>query len=534
MKLLGQASRALLIPLAVLMITSAAMIWWVTRHGIGFFFDSMAYVSAARHLLAKGTLLYFNENGGWWRLSHWPPLYPFALAVLSWPHGDPMQTARWLNIVLFPLNLLLLAILARKVAVSIGATVVILSLFALSTPIIAVHATAYSEPLCMTFWLWSMTLMLDYQITGAWKFLIGTALTAAAALLTRYAAIAQVMAGVCLVLAYTPGSYPRKLKAAIAYGLLSVGPLEFWILIHQRAHANLVADRIFQFYGFGIPQLEGIRNALMGWLIPLRPLPQIWSGWAVQMLATILGLMVAGLAIGLAKNTPALKPQDALSVPARKAIALLVANFAMYGVMLFTAGTFFDEGQDFGPRIQIFPFVFVLLWGGIAWTVWLRPRLAAAAPLLRCLGAGLLALVLGAYFCAAVAWLTTADDSYHGLGYNSAPWRLSPAIALIKQRYPNAPIYTHNVTEFYCQLGRTDVYVLDWPYNLVHQKPNPRFAQNTAASVEDMKAKNGVMVCYKPIEPALHMLTLAEIKKYYPGMQVVAETDDAYFLRPKQ
>src|SRR5258708_1956556 len=111
MKLLGQASRELLITMAVLMMASAAMCWWITRHGIGFSSDSMAYVSAARHLLAEGTLRNL-KSGTWAVMRHWPPLYPATLAALSWPHGDPMDTARWLNMALFPLNVLLLALLS--------------------------------------------------------------------------------------------------------------------------------------------------------------------------------------------------------------------------------------------------------------------------------------------------------------------------------------------------------------------------------------------------------------------------------------
>ena len=79
--LISQYSLA--IGLTIFGLAGFALIWFSTPWGIGVGYDSIFYLSAADNLLSGSGLSRLDGYGNIIPLTHFPPLYPILLAVLS-------------------------------------------------------------------------------------------------------------------------------------------------------------------------------------------------------------------------------------------------------------------------------------------------------------------------------------------------------------------------------------------------------------------------------------------------------------------
>ena len=109
-------------------IASAALIIYVTsKHGPGISEDSIAYIAAARNLLnGRGISLLFDSKGNqlnlWlpridnelYHIFPWPPLFPFVISIFGFAGFNLIESARWINAVLFGANIALILLIVRK------------------------------------------------------------------------------------------------------------------------------------------------------------------------------------------------------------------------------------------------------------------------------------------------------------------------------------------------------------------------------------------------------------------------------------
>jgi len=92
----------------------------VTRAGSGLDADSITYLDAAQNLAAgRGLALTPGlsvESNPLQRvpLTHHPPLFPAILAMFQTLGVDPLAGARWLNVLLFGVNALLVGLIVRR------------------------------------------------------------------------------------------------------------------------------------------------------------------------------------------------------------------------------------------------------------------------------------------------------------------------------------------------------------------------------------------------------------------------------------
>ena len=85
----------------------AIMMRVMTQRGIGLWEDSFDYITAARSLVEEGRLGRVDGLGAFRPLTHFPPAYPWLLALLETAGFDIYDAARWLNVVLFALLIFL-------------------------------------------------------------------------------------------------------------------------------------------------------------------------------------------------------------------------------------------------------------------------------------------------------------------------------------------------------------------------------------------------------------------------------------------
>jgi hypothetical protein len=483
------------------------------------------YLSAAQTYLERGVMLVPNYNGGLIPLQHWPPLYPAMIAGLSRLLGaSAPEAARWLGIFLAPINVLLLGVLARRVGINAGATLFILGVFVTSLDFLYIDVSAWSEQSCLSFWLGGAILLLEYGRAGRWGWLLSAALAAGAAVMTRYSAVAQIAAGACLALWWTSGRLPRKLLAAAAYTVIAMAPLVIWQL--SRGGSGMNAGRSFHAYFLKSFKIAATWEDFLLWLAPIRDyrLP-IVSQWL-----PVLVVLGAGVVVAMAwwTNRQRNLPQDGFkNETAHRATALFLLNLLAQEGTLFLSGMFLDPFQHFSPRMQTIPHVIVLLLGGRFWTTWLRPRLTAANGLTRSLAVATLAVFLAGHL-----WIADLSVKHANrfMVFNAPDWRYSPAMDLIRRRYPQTPLFTNQREEVYWELGRTDIYRI---FNLNQVQDTAEIGylapQMNEQTINKIKEKNAVIVYFTVIKQ--HPL-LARWWQSNPELRVVDETSDAIFLRP--
>jgi len=510
--------RLIMVGVGVLMVAAAVMTGWVTRHGVGFPADAVDYTSAARTFAAHRVLQVPDNQGGLEPLSHYPPLYSLMLGAAGQMNGDVLAVARWVDLVLFPLNVLLLAWLAHRMGIMTGAVLVVCALFTLAPDILLAHVSVRSETLALTGWLTGLLLLLEWSRRKTWGWLMAAAAMASLVMLTRYVGAALILAGALFVFFYSTGGGTRKIGHGISYLLIAVFPTLAWMVTHPSSRG--AADRQFGFYGLTNYQYGKFFGAFARWMLP-------FNGHSVEK-AIYIGLLLVLLAMFVAllsRGGGRVSMLWAVQFSDRVALVLLLLNLAAYEAVVFLSGIFLDPVQDVSSRMQILPFVFVLLLLGVAASALAQNREIQWTGCLRRLAVSLVALLVGGYVCGAATWLRGADQEE--LGDNNAGIRQSAAIALLRGRYGSVPVYTNYSGRIYYFTGRTDFYLTPFPRLKARNDPNLGFAAEQAKMLADLVTRHGVIIYFKDTIPKM---STAEEMEETPSLKILADFPDAVIL----
>ena len=202
-----------------------------TPEGLGLSDDSIAYIAGARSLLAghgyREAWLVSNNP-----ITHFPPGFSSALALIGLFGLDPLRGARFLNALLFGLSTALIGILGWRMTKSLVAGLVLAALFVLNGSLLQVYTTAMSEPLfiflsLLAFWMFDLYFERDTH----WLWLVLCGVFVGAAYLTRYAGLALV--ATFLVALFILHDTWRKRFVGAGIFLASVVPWILWMVNSQ-------------------------------------------------------------------------------------------------------------------------------------------------------------------------------------------------------------------------------------------------------------------------------------------------------------
>jgi len=204
---------------AALALVGAIGLYMATALGMGSSFDSFVYVYAARSVLQGQGLLMQSPTGALVPMTHYPPLYPLALAAISALGVDPLVAARGLNLVLFAMNGWLIAatiyvFTRRSLLTAALGEVVALS----SVDLLFIHSWAWSEPLFILLGLVGLILLAAYLSKPRGWMLIVSAAALSAAFLTRYTGFALVLSALAALMLLGPGLWRAWLLALSGKG----------------------------------------------------------------------------------------------------------------------------------------------------------------------------------------------------------------------------------------------------------------------------------------------------------------------------
>ncbi len=245
--------------------------------------DSTQYLSAAGNLAAGNGLKALWWSGRSETLTHFPPLYPVFLAQLMRWSGEVPEAAYLLNVLLAPLNVLLLAMLAARTTRGLGSDFSLLAAAvaavsgSVANHLLLVHAMVWSEPLYICLSLLSLIALLHIlehpRALGWYAVLVSMAATA---LLTRFAGIALIGAiGLAIVLLQRT-SLRQRLGIATIVVVTSILPMML-LLTSGAAEGGATANREIVVHLIQRRDIAYGLTTILSWAAPSIPYPKVYA-----------------------------------------------------------------------------------------------------------------------------------------------------------------------------------------------------------------------------------------------------------------
>jgi len=428
--------------LSLLTVIGIFLVLWSTPEGLGLSDDSIAYIAGARSLLAghgyREAWLASNNP-----MTHFPPGFSSALALIGLFGLDPLRGARFLNALLFGLCTGLIGTLGWRMTRSLVAGLVLAALFVLNGSLLQVYTTAMSEPLfiflsLLAFWMFDLYFERDTH----WLWLVLCGIFVGAAYLTRYAGLALV--ATFLVALFILHDTWRKRFIGAGIFLASVVP---WILgwsIRNLFVAGSATNRELIWHPITASNFNTTLYSISQFLIPVEGWRrQLYKTSALFIALTASILLLALIWVMITAWKYFVGPQQA---PRQETISFTTGLYVFgYVASIIASMLFFDASTKFQLRIlaPIFISLLILL---VLFGVWLWKRHRK------------LAIVLALFIIGVSIYnqITTVQElSKGGQGFASFDWYDSKAIAYLRTLPRTLIIYTNETGAVYLYTGRS-------------------------------------------------------------------------------
>lgn len=513
---LKRSSRA--VKYFVLMALGLAMSLFATRQGIGTSPDSVAYLGAARNVLAgRGLSLPFGDLVDS-PLIQYPPLYPLTLAGAASIGGDVLEWARLVAALLFGANIIIVALLtaeevpqARWLPIAAGVG------FMFSPASARLHMMAWSEPLflvCVGLGLWAV---FRSRTTSTWWPLILAGLLFGGASLTRYAGLACTLTGCVALISDTNRSWRERLVRAGVLGGIAVAPITIW-LVRNRWLFGDATGRMISFHPAGAADIWLALNTVADWLL----IPQNWPRRPEMAL-----LLIAGFAILFGVTRWRRRQEQEMSrayiaYPTGMRQLLLLFVFC-YGAFLLVSLSFVDANTQLDSRI-LSPILMAMIPVVASYAHQLLLGFDRVPVVNRAVGVfpALYLLLMAANTLGVVQ-----TSSVEGIGFNQRRWRESALIARAAALPEDSVIYSNAPEPLYLLAGRRSVR-LPKAYERVAERVNPEYQAEMRAMQASLASANGRVV-YFHLASSSSTATLDELGQLVP-LAIEFENDDGSIL----
>lgn len=498
--------------LIVIALGAMATLYLSTTAGLGFGNDSVAYVGAARNILAGNGYARTSGGGEIKPITHYPPLFSLVLAAASGLiHYDAIRVARGLIVFLWGLSAFLGGWLTWRMSRSRLAGLAFAFLFAANGPLLFVYAVIMSEPLYIALTFGTLLLFSFYFEKRTWPWLLASGALGGLAYLTRYSGLALLATLAVVLLLVEPG-WKGKLRSLVFFLAGAVPFMLAWSLRNSLRGLS-ATNRVFSYHPIPFDKIDyGVRQ-VWEWLIPGWfggivsdwPLLSIlrasrdWPGTPYLMVGLLALALLLWLAFAAKRLYAGGGQQIALTTFFTSTLYLFV-----YLAAIICSLFFFDASTPFRDRI-LAPIYISLLAAFILLAVWLwRTEKRALQVVLVLLAFSIAAVSLGG--ASRVVTRLQSDP----LGYASARWRNSKTIAAINALPSETIIYSNAPTGIYILTNRP-AYIMPTPLDPVDNLPRESFADDLAQMRADLAAGKAVLVVFQPqLENQTNLLQLTE------------------------
>jgi len=527
-------SKALAV-VSALALAGVSVMLGATRLGVGVPPDSTVYFDAARNQAeGRGLIVMSGARAELVPLTHYPPLFSSLLALAVSRGASVESAARWLNAILFGLNIFLVGLAVSFWAGDSFWLPVWGAFLMLSAPdVLANHSVAMTEPLYLAMTFGGLLCLGGYLQNQRQRFLFAAAVLIALSSLTRYVGVTGIVTGiVALLLVRTKVDgeprlgfslsdlfVRRKFVDAVIFGATASLPIFCWWIRNRLATggAGGAADRQLAFHPIKVQNVVSGFSTVAQWLaLGKIRLDFRLAGFIVEF------LLLVSLAIYMMKRGTRGEGIDAVARPILPQI-LIVFIIVYVGILVFTI-TFFEadnvlDGRSLLPvhaaLVVLAPWIGSLLYGRLPHSSSLRTVFVLIALLL-----------VGSYALRGTRWLTAAQADAQG--YAGRAWKGSPSIALMRNLPAGIPIYSNGVDAIYYLTGK---HAHNIPEKIIHGtgRPNPRYEAELVEMGDDMRSHHGVLVYFETLPERWFLPAESELNSRLPLKEMTRLSDGSVY-----
>src|SRR5689334_7121569 len=508
----GTRERLPILLLSVIAMVGVAAVLINTRSGPGIEPDSAVYLGVAHNLVhGRGLTVPFTTytdrytpdqalaHYGRFSLQHFPPLYPFALAV----GGGGRSWTRLLNALLFGVNLMLVGLLTLRmagrlwIAAVCGAAVMLVSpggLFGL--PWLLLHSAAISEPLFLTCALASVLALAIWLESGTSRWFWTAATLAAAATLTRYVGFSVTLAGALAVVLWARGPLWARLRSSALFAVTGIVPTAVFLVV-QRTRGT--PTRALAYHP---PRhvVWSLRNLVTGWFG--------LADWPHAFTIIVPGLwLLALVALGV-YVLPRRRAEPGIMV-----VRVLVVLVPLYVIGVVAAHTWFDASVPIDQRLMspVRGLLYLLVFGVSAWLLARRARDRSAVRVSSM-----------AFVAVALVMAAPPARSLERVIRSKHP----PAseLAVIRRALVSIPpatfIATNAPDQVYLATGRSSIFTPPLRYPVTNQR-NPRFRTQVIELGRTLQREDGVLLMSDAPTFLTYRARRDQLQDILPNLQVL-------------
>ena len=469
--------------LALLGIFAAGIAHWCMSSDIGVTPDSLVYLSAADRLVEGKGLTpigyhYAPAIPSGRPLVSFPPAYPLLLASTSLFTSDRLAGAKYIHSFLFAASVFLLGLIIYISSRSIWLALCAMGLFQTSFPLLSIYTMARAEPLFMFFLLSTLLGVVFYIRKAQLWLLLVCGSTAAAALMTRYAALTILLPLVLMVL-IQKGPSRESFKRAVLVGGVALLPLVAWV-IRNRLVAGSSTGRSLDFHFIGTVEVKTFVDSLMLLLTP----------YALPNLVKLLVLTIAAVVVVWALWMR-FRGQTAI---ANRCIRFFSAVMVVtYVIFLAAYNSFANPAVDLGPRVALPVYVFgmILVFSLVEWesAVGKRRTLSWCVILLS-------VVLFSVNMRPAVYW--ASHRHREGEGFTSRAWRDSETVKFLKA-LPSQIAVSSNAADACYLFTKREALRLPAKYDPTGARVNTDFTAQIAALRDDLNNNHTLVIYFDKI-----------------------------------
>jgi 4-amino-4-deoxy-L-arabinose transferase-like glycosyltransferase len=417
----------------------ALMIFYSTVWGPWVYSDSTEYIVSARNLIQGHGLGLFGGSGAFHPLSLHPPFYSLVLSFFGLFGADLVTAARWINIILFGLTILLLGATIYAYTKSSWLAIIASLLFLCLPVVVDVFSGAMSEPLFLFTGLSGLCLILLFLKSNRLVLLIIAGIASGLAMLTRYSGVAFMITGIGILLIFSLKPWNKRIVDAAAYGLLTSFPTIGWLIWLRTQSLGVRSSPIDvnlgeQFTRFKLAAME----IFWSWIPFTSLLPRYSYNLALNLIIIFLVLVLALVGLSIWKmhknNQKLLDPTNGLILGVFMLGLAAAYLFVLAFSYLFTspppdliARTFLPVQLAFLLGVFSLILLFIRPWKSARWLV--------SIPIILALG------ILVSYLYDSLGLVSR----YHqeGAGYTAKAWRNADIFNRIQQIPANMPLISN-------------------------------------------------------------------------------------------
>ncbi len=482
-----------------------------STHGTGLESDSAAYIAGARNIMnGNGVAILYSDKDGTiplklWASSndiekplvfHWPPLYPIVLASIGFLGFDVTVVAKFLNILLFGLNIFLISYIVKHYTKSLILTVFTAIIILSSNVLLPLHTSVRAEPLFLFTGFLGLFFLEKYFERKKISLLIIASLLIGLAFLSRYIGISLVSSGIIIILFFSDVSIKKRVMNSFIFAVISCIPTGIWT-IRTSIIERGITDRKFIFHPISLGEVKAILSTISGWIL-IKDIPLIIN-YAVT--GIIIIIFISGLILIKKRKIEDLNKKQFFRI-----IISLFIFVIFYLFLLVFSRSFFDAKIPVAEDRLLFP-VLVSFLIMIVLFIYALLKLFRGNIVIRVTIFAVLLIFTGFNIYAGISWSKNAYEN--GQGYTQDYFLKSEIIEEINKLPDSKIIYTDATDIIYLFTGRVS-YVLPAEIDPYTTEVNENYQSQIKEMFEVIDNKKGVIVNFyglqRPFLPPMNQL----------------------------